>query len=197
MRHGETGWNSEGRAQGQSDIPLNDVGRSQAGRARDRLAPVPFSVAYSSDMRRVVETAEIILGGQNLSLEKLPQLREKSYGEWEGLTAEQVEERYPGEYARLLADNITFAPSGGESDVQLVDRVRPVAARIMSEHPGDENVLIVGHGGSLRALLICLLDLPIHLLWRFRLANVSISVLSTFSQHMTVELWNDTSHLGT
>ena len=197
VRHGSTAWNAEGRAQGQSDTPLDDVGRSQAERLGVRLMPTPFVAAYSSDLKRVVDTAEPILRGRSLALQTIPELREKHYGEWEGMSYQEVEARYPELFKRLFEDDITFAPPGGESDEELFNRVRPVADRLRVAHQDDENVLVVGHGGSLRVLLVSLTGIPVDYMWRFRLANASISVVSVFSERegAVLDLWNDTSHL--
>ena len=96
VRHGETDWNAAGRAQGQSQVPLNAAGRAQARALATRLRPLRFSAAYASDLRRVTETAAAILYGRDLPLVPSPALREKCFGEWEGMTFAELEARYPG-----------------------------------------------------------------------------------------------------
>ena len=95
VRHGETDWNAAGRAQGQSQVPLNAAGRAQARALAARLRPLRFTAAYASDLCRVTATAAAILHGRELPLVTLPALREKSFGEWEGMTFAEVETRYP------------------------------------------------------------------------------------------------------
>ena len=195
VRHAATAWNGEGRAQGHTDVPLNDLGRRQTERLAARLVSVPFSAAYSSDLKRVVETAEPVLQGGHTRLHTTPELREKSYGAWEGRTFEEVRVQEPQLYQRLFEDDISFAPPGGESDEDLVRRVGPVGTRLRASYNNGEDIFIAAHGGSLRALLVCLLDLPFNSLWRFKLDNASLSILSVRPEGVMVDLWNDTSHL--
>ena len=196
VRHGETDWNLEGRVQGHSGASLNDTGRLQAKRIGDRLSPVRFAAAYASDLPRVVETAAAILNSHDTSLQTVIELREKSYGTWEGKTAKQLEAEDPVSYARLFEDNITFAPPGGESDSDLIDRARLAVERLKQAHQNDENVLVVSHGGTIRAILVLLLGLPKEVIWRFYLANGSLSVVNVYPQNAVLDLWNDKSHLG-
>lgn len=196
VRHGETDWNVEGRAQGHSNTPLNDTGRLQAKRIGDRLTSIRFDAAYASDLPRVVETASAILKYHDTSLQTVTELREKDYGAWEGKTYAQIEAEDPESFARLFEDNITFAPPGGESDSNLIDRVRLAVERLKQAHQNDENVLVVSHGGTIRATLVLLLGLPKDAIWRFSLGNGSLSVVDVYSQNAVLNLWNDTSHLG-
>ena len=196
VRHGETDWNLEGRVQGHSSTPLNDTGRLQAKRIGERLSTVRFAAAYASDLPRVVETAAAILNSHDTSLQTVVELREKSYGTWEGKTAKQLEDEDPVSYARLFEDNITFAPPGGESDSDLIDRASLAVERLKLAHQNDENVLVVSHGGTIRAILVLLLGLPKEVIWRFYLANGSLSVVNVYPQNAVLDLWNDKSHLG-
>ena len=199
VRHGVTDWNTVGRIQGQSDTPLNEAGHRQAHRLRLRLASVSFAAAWSSDLRRGSDTAAALLQGRNLRLQTMPDLREKHFGAWEGLTFREVEARYPDLYRnRLMSGDPAFAPPGGESDLQLYARAGAVADRLLQAHAGrGGNLLVVTHGGTLRALVARLLDLPAPKMWGFRFANAGLSVVSLFDDGSAVlDLLNDTSHLG-
>jgi len=200
VRHGATEWNAQGRIQGQSDPSLNETGERQARRLGLRLASVPFVEARCSDLRRCRETAAGILPGRNdVRLQEMPELREKNFGAWEGLTFREVETRYPDPYRNwLMAADPSFAPPGGESDLQLCSRAETVVDRLR-ESPTDDggNLLVVTHGGMLRALIACLLGLPAQKMWNFRFANAGLSVVSVFAEgSAVVDLLNDTSHLG-
>ena len=116
VRHGSTAWNKEGRAQGQTDTPLDDAGHQQAQQVAVRLESITFDAAYTSDLSRVTQTAAPIMKGRTISLQLVVELREKRYGEWEGKTFTEVEAEYPDYFKRLFDDDITFAPPGGESD---------------------------------------------------------------------------------
>ncbi len=196
VRHGETAWNDEGRAQGQSDTPLNHKGRAQAALTGARLEPLDFEAAYSSDLQRVAHTAEVIINGTDLPLIKMKSLREKAFGEWEGMTFKEVEEHHPSMFRRLFDEDVEFAPPGGESDRQLYARMKSAAVELLQTHSDSEgNVLVVGHGGSLRGLIVSLMDMPPEYMWRLRLSNCSITVVNTFDGGAVIELLNDTSHL--
>ena len=197
IRHGETAWNDEGRAQGQSDTPLNARGRAQAALTGTRLAPLEFEAAYSSDLQRVSHTAEAILDGRDMAFAKMKSLREKAFGEWEGMTFEEVERNHPSMFRRLFDEDVDFAPPGGESDNDLHIRMQSAAKELLAKHHDSEgNILVVGHGGSLRGLIASMMGMPAEYMWRLRLSNCSISVINTFDGGAALELLNDTSHLG-
>ena len=197
VRHGETDWNAAGRAQGQSPVPLNAAGRAQARALAARLRPLHFSAAYASDLRRVTETAAPILHGRDLPLVTLRGLREKSFGAWEGMTFAEVETRYPERYAELVSNDGSFAPPGGESDRQLLQRVAAAVDRLREAHGHEQgNLLLVAHGGSLCAAIVHLLALPAASMWRFRLDNGGLSAVTLYDDGgAALDLLNDTSHL--
>ena len=134
VRHGETDWNADGRLQGQTDRPLSDFGRQQARRLADELATEDFEAIYSSDLARARETAEIVGARLELPVSFDPDLREKDWGTWERLTA-------------VERDRVEFA---GESTEAHQERILRALERISERHPGDGNVLVVTHGGSMR-----------------------------------------------
>ncbi len=196
VRHGETDWNRTARIQGHSDVPLNERGRRQANMLAKRLAGCKFSLVYSSDLSRATETARAIVEGSGMLIETDQDLREFSYGEWEGLTLEEVESRYPTALAeRIGMGNSAFATPGGEDTAGVLDRVRRFHTKAEKLHNTDENILIVAHGGSLRALLICLLGLPDDYFWSFRVDCGSLSIIGNQPGGCILEIWNDTSHL--
>ncbi len=158
IRHGETDWNLARRLQGQQDIPLNETGRGQAGRNGRRLKELlveldrdPLSLDWvASPMARTRETMEIIrreVGIDPSGYRIEADLREISFGELEGLTYEDVAELHPHFYQHILTDKWTFEPPGGESYIQVANRVAPVLARI------TQPCIIVAHGGVFRAVL--------------------------------------------
>jgi len=140
VRHGETDWNRDGRLQGHADPSLNEAGRAQARELARRLNELEFDAAYTSDLRRATETAEIILAGRRTPLTREAGLREIDVGSWSGLTRPEIEERFPGMHEH-----------DGESRDAHLERVLRTVQEIARRHQG-ERVLIVSHGGSLRAL---------------------------------------------
>jgi broad specificity phosphatase PhoE len=135
VRHGETDWNAEGKLQGHTDRPLNDYGRRQAQALADRLAGQRIDAVYASDLARARETAEILGAKLGLTVVVDPDLREKNWGNWEGLTSDE----------RL---HIEFE---GETSEAHRDRTLGAVQRIVERHP-DERIVVVTHGGSLRRI---------------------------------------------
>jgi broad specificity phosphatase PhoE len=134
VRHGETDWNADGRLQGHTDRPLSDFGRRQARQLAEELAGDELEAIYSSDLARARETAEVVGERLGLPVELDPELREKDWGNWEGLTA-------------VERDRVEFV---GESTEAHQGRTLGALRRIAEHHPGDGPVLVVTHGGSIR-----------------------------------------------
>lgn len=195
VRHGETAWNAEGRIQGHSDVALSERGEAQAKELSLRLKDVKIDAAYSSDLSRASETARRILAKRNVELNLTTRLRERYYGVFEGLNVDERQTRYPEQFAASLVKDLDFAPDGGENVRQIADRMAPLMDEIISKHL-DETVLIVGHGGSLRAGLITLMGFPIEANWRFVMDNCGLSIIDTYSDNAVMRLYNDTSHLS-
>jgi broad specificity phosphatase PhoE len=149
-RHGETEWNRTGRYQGWADPPLNETGLAQARALAEELASTPFDAVYSSDLRRARETAEIVAAPHGVPVVVEPGLREVNVGEWSGLTRAEVEARFPG-----------GERPGGETREQHTARVLAAAERLARAHPG-QRVLLVSHGGTMRALRTHVSDEPLH-----------------------------------
>jgi broad specificity phosphatase PhoE len=194
VRHGETQWNAEGRVQGHTDISMSDKGRQQAQTLARRLAMVHFNAAYSSDLSRCTETARIILGESPVPLHTTPRLREYNKGVFEGLTVHEYGARYPDQFRASLVNDLDFAPTGGESMRQTSQRMAGFVEYLQEQHPED-TVLVVGHGGSLRSLLVGLLSLPLEANWKFVMGNCALSIVCTYPDNAVLHLYNDTSHL--
>jgi probable phosphoglycerate mutase len=159
-RHGQTVWNAERRFQGQSDIPLDEVGQAQAERAARLLAALRPDLIVSSDLSRAAQTAAPLsrLTGLELTLDK--DLRERSGGCWEGLTDTEIRTRYPVEHA-------SWTPPDGEPSNLVAEAVLargddpPRPPRAGSE-PGFVTGLavVVSHGAALRLGMSRLLGMP-------------------------------------
>ena len=193
-RHGETDWNSQGRIQGHSDIKLSEQGVQQARLLGERLLSFAVDAAYCSDLLRASETAEISLEGRDAPLHRTPLLREYHKGAFEGLTNQQIQERYPTQYPTYLTKDLDFAPEGGESTRGVSVRASGIITEIKNRHI-DDTVLVVGHGGSLRAAMVSLLALPLEANWRFFFANCALTIVETYPDNAVLRLFNDSSHL--
>lgn len=114
IRHGITDWNLVRRYQGHTDVPLNEQGREQARELAMMLEKMPIAAIYSSDLVRAYETAKIIAEGRSIPIYKLRELRETHFGNWEGLTIEEIHEKFPEDVERLKKDPIHgLRPGGG------------------------------------------------------------------------------------
>jgi len=152
LRHGMTDWNRDGRLQGQSDPPLNEVGREQALRAAGLIAPSNARAIYSSDLERALATASIVAERLKVPIHIDQRLREIHQGEWEGLLVEEVQRRFPEAWAAREREPLTFPIPGGETVADVAARMRAVADEIAAHHP-SQTVVVVGHGLSLATLL--------------------------------------------
>ncbi|MES1208271.1 MAG: histidine phosphatase family protein, partial [Pseudomonadota bacterium] len=156
VRHGATLLTAENRFSGAIGVDLSDEGRAQAACLARRLAGESVSCVYASPLARTVETANLLAAPHGLTVNARDGLREIGHGHWEGLTRQEVESRFPDEYAAWDADPFTFAPAGGESGVAVLARALPVIREIVIAHAG-QNVVIVSHKATLRLLLSSLL----------------------------------------
>jgi broad specificity phosphatase PhoE len=156
VRHGATQLTAEDRFSGSVGVDLSAEGRRQAACLADRLADETIAAVYASPLSRTLETAAIVGRPHHLTPIERDGLREISHGRWEGLTRQEVETRYPDEYAAWEADPFTFAPEAGESGVAVLARSLPVVREIVVRHAG-QNVIVVSHKATLRLLLSSLL----------------------------------------
>jgi alpha-ribazole phosphatase len=144
---------------GQIEAPLREEGVEQAWALRQWLEPVRFSRLISSDLSRSQRTAKIIRGRRANPLEAMPDLREISLGEWEGLSFQEIRERFPEDYAARGRDIENWRPPGGESFADCRARVSSVLAEIVAGSKG--NILLVGHAGVNRLILCSVLAIPV------------------------------------
>ena len=148
-RHGESDWNRERRWQGHADRPLSPLGLEQASALADAVQTRSIVAVYSSDLRRALDTAEVVAGRLGLTVTALPDLREVDVGSWSGLHLEEVERLYP-EGAERWRSGLTGWDDGETVDA-MAERVVNAVERIAAAHPGAD-VLVVAHGGPIRAL---------------------------------------------
>ena len=193
VRHGESVWNAEERIQGQQDVPLSELGRAQAKALGRRLRDEFFVACYSSPLRRAAETAQEILNtlASPPSLTLMPELMERRFGEWEGKCLSDLDK---AAFSRWLTAHQLPAPPDGESMDELLVRVERGLRRILTEVP-EGSVLVVGHGGSLKAMLCVLLRLPPTSFARWHIDNASLTIVEVRSGQSSLVVFNDTCHL--
>ena len=194
VRHGQTVWNLERKYQGHSDIALTDKGLEQARAVAARLAEEPVHAVYASDLSRAFKTAECIAGAHGLTVKLVPELREIKFGEWEGLTYEQITERWPGLLGKLWTTPDELEIPGGETFRQLKERSTAAIGHIVAGHPG-QTVAVVAHGGTIGTILCAMLDIHLNHVWRIRQDNTAVNIIDFYEGRPTITLLNCVRHL--
>lgn len=195
VRHGETPWNQTLQYQGHAPVPLNERGREQARRAAFRLARSGAVAIYSSDLPRAWETAEII--GEHLALRPvaMPDWREIDVGLWEGLTPDELYQRFPDHMREYDRDPARTVRLGGESYAQLQARVLCAFHQIEAAHQSGETIIVVSHGGSIRALFCHIIGLDLANFGKLWLDNGSLSEIVRGRSGWRLLRMNDVAHL--
>ena len=194
IRHGETEWNASGRLQGTSNVQLSMVGLHQA---RLLAKHAPFNSAdaiYSSDLIRARTTAEILAARFKLKVQVLPELRETSFGDWEGQAIKTLAEEANCGFESFFIDPENCHPPNGETFVDCQIRMVNVLRKIIAKHEGCR-VIVVSHGAAIRLLLCAALGMPIKKMWAISQFNMALNVLRVDDGNITVELLNSTLHL--
>ena len=196
IRHGETAWNVDTRIQGHLDIPLNDTGLWQARQVARALAGEPLSAIYASDLQRAHTTARAIAEATGAPLVPEPALRERSFGELEGRTFAEIEAELPEQARRWRQRDPHFAPEGGETLVQLRERIAATTHRLAAQHTGGL-VVLVAHGGVLDVLYRLATGQELQAPRTWQLTNAAINRLLWTPEGLTLVGWADTQHLDT
>jgi alpha-ribazole phosphatase len=198
VRHGESVWNSERRIQGSLDPELSSRGRRQTDLLVSHLqAHLPSAVAaiYTSPLRRAAQTADQIAATYGIPVVHEPDLREMSLGKWEGMTVAEIQATYPGCYEQWLEDPLAFPAPGGEDLRSFERRVVGVLERMRDAHP-KADLIVVSHGGVIKALLCFALGLDVRHLFRLKQDNTAINRIELDGRVRRVLLLNDTCHLS-
>jgi alpha-ribazole phosphatase/probable phosphoglycerate mutase len=164
-RHGQSDWNATHRWQGHADRPLTEKGREQARALAARLAHIELDAVYSSDLQRAADTAVEVGAAQGLDVIERPELREVDVGSWSGLTRAEAEEQFPRGFARWRDGYPGW--EDGESYEAMTTRVLGAVLDIARADEGGR-VLIVSHGGPIRAIHAAALGLDVHTYRRLR-----------------------------
>ena len=158
LRHGESQWNLENRFTGWVDVPLSPKGEQEAKAAGRKLAGTKFDRAYTSVLKRAIDTLAIVLeviGQTGIPVEKDKALNERMYGELQGLNKAETAQKYGEHQVKIWRRSYDVAPPGGESLKDTADRVLPYYEQhIRPQILAGKNILIAAHGNSLRALVM-------------------------------------------
>jgi 2,3-bisphosphoglycerate-dependent phosphoglycerate mutase len=194
IRHGETAWNRDTRIQGHLDIPLNDTGHWQAGRAGDALREEVLAAIYASDLSRAHQTASAIAASRNMGVQTHTGLRERCFGVFQGKTWTELEAGWPDAAQAWRQRVPDFAPEGGESLIQLRDRVLATLSELARRHLGEQ-IVVVAHGGVLDILYRAATGVELQAPRSWDLGNAAINRLLWTPQGLSLVGWADTHHL--
>lgn len=185
MRHGEVANGSEKRYNGHIDVDITDNGVRQMHRLAGLLAGKELSAIYASDLIRSVKGARIIADKTGVPPVSLEVFRERSVGAWEGLTADEIRDRFPEEYRLWRADLINYRPPGGECLLDVQNRILPAYKRIVGSHP-DKSIALMLHGGVNRIILADAFGMEMTNLFRIDQAFGALNIIDYFEDGISV-----------
>ena len=195
IRHGETLWNQQGRMQGQHDSPLTALGLQQARQLASRLKDVAFAALYASDLGRAHQTARCIADSTGHEIIADRDLRERSFGIFEGLTNEEIKTRYPDHYAPFARRDPDYAMPEGESAAGFRKRCVACLESLACRHP-DERIVVVTHGLVLDALYRVASRMGYDTPRGFPLLNCSVNTFRYAAQGWHAVAVCDVAHLS-
>jgi len=195
VRHGQTDWNVNKRFRGRFDVPLNATGVRQAWLTSRRVAAAwKPSVVYSSPLSRAMSTAQAIAKPLSLSVEELPELIDMNFGQWQGLSPDEVRARWPELLAAWYSAPHTVRMPGGESLHHVRSRCERALEIIERNHP-EQTVVAVAHTDFNRTMLLFVLGLGNDRLWHLRQDPCAINEIEMKKGDFTLVSMNETSHL--
>lgn len=178
VRHGETEWNREGRAQGRADVPLNEAGIAQSQALAATFASLNVSAVMSSSSRRAVRTAEAIAAPHNLEVTAKDELLELNFGGLDGAPLRDMREMFPDFFEHWTRDPATAQfPDGGETLQQLQDRTWAAVESVARSHDAQDKVIIVSHAFALYSIMCRALGMPLSNYGRLRITPGTYSLL--------------------
>jgi len=203
IRHGETEGAETKRYKGHIDVPLSEKGVEQIKRVAEYLsaevqkrgsteAAYELSAIYTSDLSRAVKSAELIAESHGLKPIILPELRERNFGIWEGMSFDEIKEKWPDAFNSWSSNPLKFSPMGGESTIELRDRAVKAFNNIVEQHNGH-NVAIVSHGGINRIMLCELLGMPLENIFRVEQDYACINIVEMWDEYPVVKAMNITA----
>ena len=194
LRHGETAWNRDGVFRGTEDVPLNDLGRKQAALAGQRLQDSDVRRIYTSSLSRARETALLAAQHSGIPVEEKDFLLDMYFGQWQGLTVEEVASRWPAEYGIWQNQPQLCQSPGGESLEGVMQRAaRGVETLLQGGEKAD--LILVTHRVIIKLLLLWALGGSSKDFWKIRVDTCSISSFLSRKDYFVIEKINDTCHL--
>ncbi len=192
VRHAES--EMKGCYVGRLDPPLSVRGRAEAAALARRMAGQSLAAVYSSPLKRALTTAQMIAASHGLEVITIAELAELDFGDWDGLTYQEIAEIAPEWFNRWLTNPAAVHPPNGETLLEMSLRVMESINGIIVAHPG-RIVVVVTHGGPARVIVCHALGIPLSEQWRIRQDLAAVSWLDFDERWATLSLLNDTCHL--
>lgn len=181
FRHGQVIGYDQRRFYGATDVGLTEIGIKQMQSLGPRMADIDLAAVYSSDLQRARAGGRAIAGTKKLELNIEPGFREHDFGDWEGQTFDEVQEKHP-EITDRTYDNLAgFKPHGGESLTEMKDRVEAALAKMISAHPGA-NVALVAHSGVNRLILCHALGMELQGIFRIAQDHGCMNIIDFYKE---------------
>jgi broad specificity phosphatase PhoE len=195
VRHGQTEWNRVERFRGRADVPLNETGLAQAEATGLRIhGEWQPSAVYSSPLSRAVRTAEAITKHFDLPVQIHPGLADIDYGEWQGLTPDEVRDHWPAELHLWYHQPEEAIIPGGETLTQLRSRGMSTVNELSARHT-EQTIVLVGHTVINRIILLGILGLGNERFWHIKQDTCAINVFEVEKGDFVLVSLNDTCHL--
>lgn len=174
IRHGQTDWNIRGKIQGSIDTELNETGLKQAKEMSSKIIEKKYRInkIYSSKQKRALKTAEVLSKSINADYCSVEGLEEMNLGEWQGLSWEEVQSKYPVEYGQWLQNRRYMGPPNGESYDEMLNRALKAIRKIISENSSD--VAIITHNAVIMCIQCYITNTPFEDMLNFKAENTSI-----------------------
>ena len=192
IRHGETEGAETKRYKGHIDVPLSENGISQIRKLSEHIvknSSPGLSAVYCSDLSRAVKSAEIIAEPFGVKPVILKDLKERNFGVWEGMSFEEIEEKYPHDFKAWAENPLKFSPLNGETTVEVRDRAMRALDLILEKHKGEE-IAVFSHGGVTRVILCELLGMPLECLFRIEQGFAALNIIEFWKMYPVVKLIN-------
>lgn len=188
IRHGETEGAEKRRYKGSIDVPLSENGIRQMELLSVYITN-PLTAVYCSDLSRAIKSAEIIAEPHSLNPIVVPDLRERNFGLWEGMSFDEIREKYTCEFDAWAGNPLQFSPMGGESTLEMRERVLNSLNEIIRNH-NSEHIAIVSHGGVNRIILCHLLGIPLENIFRIEQDYAALNIIEFWEEYPVVKLMN-------
>jgi len=200
IRHGETEDTNTKRYKGHIDVSLSENGIRQMERlaafiSAEVTSELPsfqssaLTAVYCSDLSRAVKSAEIIAEPHSIKPVVVKALRERNFGIWEGMTFDEIKEKYPEEFNAWADNPLKFSPMQGESTIEVKDRALKALDEILEKHKGNR-IAIVAHGGINRIILCHLLGIPLENIFRIEQDFSALNIIEFYDNYPVIKLIN-------